>query len=68
MALLDSGLFSEKIYDRFPLLYREEDVYQRYALKRYLQAATDGGFKPVIEEWNGITELIKRGRMRNLIK
>lgn len=64
MALLDSGQFSEKIYDRFPLLYREEDVYQRYALKRYLQAAADGGFKPVIEEWNGITELIDPEKTR----
>lgn len=55
---LDPNNFGLKIYNRFPEYYRTEDVNQRYALKRYLEAAADGGFKHIIEEQNGILDLV----------
>ena len=56
--ILNSNDFGLKIYNRFPPKYREDDVGQRYALKRYIEALSDGGFKPVIDDINGITHLI----------
>ena len=53
--LLSSENFGLKIYDRFPPSYREDDVKEKFALKRYLQVLGDGGFKPVIEDINGLT-------------
>lgn len=50
--------FGLKLYNRFPPKYREDDVAQRYALRRYLQTAGDGGFKYSIDEINGIMSLI----------
>lgn len=55
---LDSKDFGLKIYDRFPPKYREDDARQNYALKRYLEALSDGGFAHAIEDINGITTLI----------
>lgn len=57
-SILNSDDFGLKIYNRFPPKYREDDVGQNYALKRYLQALSDGGFKYAIDEINGITTLI----------
>ena len=42
--ILNSEDFGLKIYNRFPPKYREDDVGQKLALKRYLQALSDGGF------------------------
>lgn len=56
--ILNSEDFGLKIYNRFPPKYREDDVGQNFALKRYLQALSDGGFKYSIDEINGITHLI----------
>lgn len=56
--LLESKDFGLKIYNRFPPKYREDDVDQNYALKRYLESLSDGGYSPVIEEINGITDLV----------
>lgn len=56
--ILNSEDFGLKIYNRFPPKYREDDVEQKYALKRYIQALSDGGFKYSIDEINGITDLI----------
>lgn len=56
--IFNSDDFGLKIYNRFPPKYREDDVGQRYALKRYLQALSDGGFKHSIDEINGLTTLI----------
>lgn len=56
--ILNSEDFGLKIYNRFPPKYREDDVGQNFALKRYLQALADGGFKYSIDEINGITHLI----------
>lgn len=56
--LLSSKDFGSKIYNRFPLKYREDDVLQSHALKRYIEALSDGGFSHTIEDLNGITTLI----------
>ena len=56
--LLKSDNFGQRIYDRFPMKYREDDIDQKYALKRYLQAMGDGGFQFAIEDINGLTTLI----------
>lgn len=56
--LLKSGNFGDKIYNRFPMKYREDDIDQNFALKRYLQAMGDGGFQFAIEDINGLTTLI----------
>lgn len=56
--LLKSDDFGQKIYNRFPPRYREDDVRENFALKRYLESLSDGGFKHVIEEINGLTSLI----------
>lgn len=56
--ILDSNNFGLKIYNRFPLKYREDDIKENFALKRYLEALSDGGYKHTIEEINGITYLI----------
>lgn len=56
--ILNSEDFGLKIYNRFPPKYREDDVGQNFALKRYLQSLADGGFKYSIDEINGLTHLI----------
>ena len=61
--ILNSEDFGLKIYNRFPPKYREDDVGQNFALKRYLQALADGGFKYSIDEINGITHLIDPDRV-----
>lgn len=53
---LSSDDFGLKIYNKFPPSYREDDILNHYALKRYLEAAGEG-FKPVIEEQNGLLDL-----------
>lgn len=55
---LDPKDFGLKLYNRFPPSYREDDVGQKYALKRYVETAADGGFKYIIEEQNGILDLV----------
>lgn len=62
--ILNSEDFGLKLYNKFPPKYREDDVDQKFALKRYLQSASDGGFKPVIEDINGLTELINPSKTR----
>ena len=56
--ILRSDDFGLKIYDRFPPKYREDDVAQNFALKRYLQSLSDGGFAHVINDANGILNLV----------
>ena len=55
---LDPKDFGLKLYNRFPPSYRADDVGQKYALKRYIETAAEGGFKYVIEEQNGILDLV----------
>lgn len=61
MASRDINLSSEdfglKMYNRFPPQYREDDIKEKYALKRYLEACADGGMKYTIDEWNGILNI-----------
>ena len=54
---LNPNDFGLKLYNRFPPSYRVDDRDNKYALKRYLEAAADGGFKYVIEEQNGLLDL-----------
>lgn len=62
--LLNSNDFGLKIYNRFPPKYREDDVRENLALQRYLQSAGEGGFKFVIEEVNGLTDLINPDKIK----
>ena len=54
--LLDSNTFGDKIYDRFPEMYKRDDKETGYQLKRFIQTAGEG-FKCVIDEINGISDL-----------
>ena len=56
--ILNSKDFGLKIYNRFPPKYREDDALNDYALMRYLEALSDGGFKHSIDDINGIINLI----------
>lgn len=56
--LLDSKTFGEKVlYNALPQMYHNADSMVDYALKRYLQVLSDGGFSFVVEEANGILNL-----------
>lgn len=57
-ASLDSFNFGQKLYDSLPEVYRENDINVNYALKRYLQGLSDGGYAYVIDEANGILKLV----------
>lgn len=63
--LLKSDDFGLKIYNRFPPAYREDDVKEKFALKRYLQVTGDGGFKYAIEDINGLTNIIDPKTTKN---
>lgn len=56
--LLNSEDFGLKLYNRFPPTYLEEDAKVKFALKRYLQSLSDGGFKFIIDDSNGLIDLI----------
>lgn len=56
-TLLDSSKFGTRLYDTLPHIYHTEDSMVDYALKRYLQALSDGGYSYVIKELNGILDL-----------
>lgn len=56
-AFFDNKDFGLKIYNKFPPMYREDDAKVNFALKRYLQAVGDGGFKLAIDEWNGLLDI-----------
>lgn len=54
---LNGTKFGERLYDTLPHLYHSEDEMVDFALKRYLQALSDGGYSYVIDELNGILDL-----------
>ena len=56
--LLNSEDFGLTLYNTLPPLYRAEDEKVSFALKRYLQTVSDGGFKEIIDEINGLINLI----------
>lgn len=55
--ILDSGTFWEKVYERFPEVYKEMDRLNEYYLKRYIKSA-GSGFEACIDEMNGIFKLL----------
>ena len=65
--ILNSEDFGLKIYNRFPPKYREDDVGQKYALKRYIESASEGGFKHAIDDVNGITNLIDPDKVSSTV-
>lgn len=52
--VMDSKTFSEKLYNTLPVMYHNADSMVDYALKRYLQVLSDGGYSFVVDELNGI--------------
>ena len=56
--ILSSEDFGLKLYNRFPPKYREDDIKENFALMRYLQVLSDGGFKYSINEINGLLNLL----------
>lgn len=56
--ILNSEGFGLQLYNRFPPKYREDDVKEKYALKRYMQSMSDGGYKYVIDDINRLITLI----------
>lgn len=56
--LLNSETFGQKIYNRFPSMYKEDDAKENFALQRFIESLAEGGFKNAIDEINGITYLI----------
>ena len=57
-SFLNSDTFWEKIYDRFPQKYRADDEKLNFPLRKYIQAAGEGGFKYAIDEINGLPDLL----------
>ena len=52
-AVLNPTEFGEKIYERFPAIYKVKDEEEaKKALYRYITTIGDGGFAPVIEDIN----------------
>lgn len=60
--LLNSETFGDRIYERFPEVYKRDDKLNNYALKRYIKTA-GAGFKCIIDEANGITDLRDSGKV-----
>lgn len=56
--LLDGSTFGDKLYNKFPAIYRNEDMDNDLFLKRYFDAIGEGGFSPAIEDVNGISKLV----------
>ena len=55
---LSENDFGLKLYERFPKQYQLDDVAQKFTLKRYMQTAGDGGFKFIIQDANGILDIV----------
>ena len=62
--ILKSEDFGLKLYNKFPPAYRKDDEDVGYVLKRYLEALSEGGFKNVIEELNGILYSVDSSNVR----
>lgn len=56
--VLNPDTFGEKLYNRLPALYRTEDVNNNLALKRYLESLSEGGFAKLINEMNGLLNIV----------
>lgn len=55
---LNSNKFGDILYNSLPEVYRTEDEKANFALKRYLQSLSEGGFAKVIEETNNLLTLV----------
>ena len=53
----NSDIFWKDLYSRFPAKYRAADEKVNLALKRFIQVASDGGFKYAIDEITGLLSL-----------
>lgn len=56
--VIDEKTFGDKLYSRFPLKYREDDVIQNNTLLRYFQALNEGGYALAITDLNGLLDLL----------
>lgn len=56
--MLNKDNFGEKLYNRFPAKYKEDDALVDYALKKYFEAASEGGFNYIIDNINGLCKII----------
>ena len=56
--VLNPDTFGEKLYNRLPALYRTEDSNNNLALKRYLESLSEGGFAKLINEMNGLLNIV----------
>ena len=56
--LLNAENFGEKIYNRFPVKYRDDDLKNEIALYRYITAIGDSAFKDTIQNINGLLNLL----------
>lgn len=64
---LSSENFGLKLYNKFPPKYREDDAEVDFALSRYLEALSDGGFKYTIDEINGLTHIVDPSNTKSSI-
>lgn len=56
--ILNPDNFGEKLYNRLPSIYRTEDESNDFALKRYLESLSEGGYAKLINEMNGILNIV----------
>lgn len=56
--ILNPDTFGDKLYNRLPALYRTEDLNNNLALKRYLESLSEGGFSKLIDEMNGLLNIV----------
>lgn len=56
--VLNPDVFGQKLYGRLPAIYRTEDENNNFALKRYLESLSDGGYAKLIDEMNGILNIV----------
>ena len=63
---MDSNNFYEKIYSRFPQIYREEDSKIGLPLKRYLKSLDEGGYSDILDKTNNLLKLIDAQKRNEL--
>ena len=63
---MESNNFYEKIYSRFPQIYREEDSKIGLPLKRYLKSLDEGGYSDILDKTNNLLKLIDAQKRNEL--
>lgn len=56
--VLNPDVFGQKLYSRLPAIYRTEDETNNFALKRYLESLSEGGYAKLINEMNGLLNIV----------